>query len=305
MGDKSVALKKAAGILAVISLVAIIAYFGFTPQERENRTNEEEPSVIKIAAFNIKIFGKTKRQKNYVMDVLTDIVREFDIVFIQEIRDSSEETAPYFLQKINEMGGAEYKFVRSERLGRTASKEAYAYFYNSETIEFIEESDYVYNDTDDVFEREPYIASFRSGNFDFTLVGIHIKPDDAYSEIGNLTHVVNSVLSENPNEKDIIILGDFNADGSYFDEGDLTNPFKASEFHWVITNDMDTMTTTDYTYDRIMLMNATYSQEYVEDSAEVFYFDIEYEISNSTLIEAVSDHYPIYAEYESGLEDDD
>ena len=290
----------------MISLVVIIlTFFVFTPQEEENGTIEEEPSVIKIAAFNIQVFGRTKRQKDYVMDVLTDIVREFDIVFIQEIRDASEETAPYFLQKINEMEGAEYRFVRSERLGRTASKEAYAYFYNSETVEFIEDSDYVYNDVDDVFEREPYIASFRSGNFDFTLVGIHTKPDDAYSEIGNLTHVVNSVLSENPNEKDIIVLGDLNADGTYFDEDDLTNPFKASKFYWVITNDVDTMTTTDYTYDRIVLMNATYSQEYVEDSAGVFYFDIEYEISNSPLIEEVSDHYPIYAEYETGLEDDD
>lgn len=294
---------KAGGILALV--VIILTFFGFMLQEGENGTIEEEPSVIKIAAFNIQIFGKTKRQKDYVMDVLTNIVREFDIVFIQEIRDSREETAPYFLQKINEMEGAKYKFVRSERLGRTASKEAYAYFYNSETVEFIEDSDHVYDDVNDVFEREPYIASFRSGNFDFTLVGIHTKPDCAYSEIGNLTYVVYSILSKNPNEKDVITLGDFNADGRYFDEDDFTNLFKASEFFWVITNDMDTMTTTDYTYDRIVLMNATYSCEYIKDSAGVFYFDIEYEISNSTLIEEISDHYPIYAEYDTGLDDDD
>lgn len=297
---------KAGGILALISLVAIIlAFFAFPLQEGENGTIEEEPSVIKIAAFNIRIFGKTKREKDYVMDVLTNIVREFDIVFIQEIRDKEEKTAPYFLQKINEMEGAKYNFVRSERLGRSDSKEAYAYFYNSETVEFIEDSDYVYNDVDDVFEREPYIASFRSGNFDFTLVGIHTKPDDAYSEIGSLTYVVHSVLSSNPNEKDVITLGDFNADGRYFDEDNFTNPFKASEFYWVITNDMDTMTTTDNTYDRIVLMNATHSYEYIEHSAGVFYFDMEYEISNSTLITDISDHYPIYAEYDISLEDDD
>jgi endonuclease/exonuclease/phosphatase family metal-dependent hydrolase len=300
-----VASKKKAGILALISITTILAIFGSTLWETDNGTTEEEPSAIKIAAFNIQIFGRTKRQKDYVMDVLTRTVREFDIVLIQEIRDSTEETAPYFLLKINEMEGAKYRFVRSERLGRTMSKEAYAYFYNSETVEFIEGSDYVYDDVNDVFEREPYIASFRSGNFDFTLVGIHTKPDDAYSEIGNLTYVVHDVLSKNPDEKDVITLGDFNADGRYFDEDDPTNLFKASEFYWVIANDMDTMTTTDNTYDRIALMNATYSYEYIKDSAEVFYFDIEYEINNTTLVEEVSDHYPIYAEYETGLEDDD
>ena len=297
--------KKKAGILALISTSAILAIFGYTLWETDNGTTEEEPSAIKIAAFNIQIFGRTKRQKDYVMDVLTRIVREFDIVLIQEIRDSTEQTAPYFLLKINEMEGAKYRFVRSERLGRTTSKEAYAYFYNSKTVEFIEDSDYVYDDVNDVFEREPYIASFRSGTFDFTLVGIHTKPDDASSEIGNLTHVVYDVLSKNPDEKDVIALGDFNADGRYFDEDDPTNLFKASEFYWVIANDMDTMTTTDNTYDRVVLMNATYSYEYIRDSAEVFYFDTEYGIDNATLVEEVSDHYPIYAEYETGFEDDD
>jgi len=66
----------------------------------------------------------------------------------------------------------------------------------------------------DVFEREPYIASFVSGNFDFTIIGSHIKPNDAYSEMGNLTNVVNFVLSDNPDEQDTIVMGDFNADGT-------------------------------------------------------------------------------------------
>lgn len=78
---------KAVGILALISLVAIIlAFFGFAPQEGENGIIEGEPSVVKIATFNIQIFGKTKRQKDYVVDVLTNIVREFDIVYSRDKR---------------------------------------------------------------------------------------------------------------------------------------------------------------------------------------------------------------------------
>ena len=289
----------ALGLIFVIA--AAVAAFYILQQE----DSVERRRTARIAAFNIQVFGRAKRQKEDAMAVLTKIVREFDIVLVQEIRDSSEQTASYFLQRINEMEGPKYEYIRSERLGRTTSKEAYAYFYNSETVEFIQGSDYVYDDVNDVFEREPYIASFRRGNFDFTLVGIHTKPDDAYSEIGNLTYVAYSILSENPNEKDVITLGDFNADGRYFDEDDFTNLFKASEFYWVITNDGDTMTKTDYTYDRIVLMNATYSYEHIEDGAGVFYFDAEYEISNSTLIEEISDHYPIFAEFATGLEDDD
>jgi len=68
---------------------------------------------------------------------------------------------------------------------------------------------------------------------------------------------------------------------------------------------MDTMTKTDYTYDRIVLMNATFSYEYIEESSAVFYFDTEYRINNATLVESVSDHYPIYAEFKTDLTDDD
>ncbi|EMR73176.1 hypothetical protein MCGE09_00013 [Thaumarchaeota archaeon SCGC AB-539-E09] len=265
----------------------------------------EVPQKIRLAAFNIQIFGKTKREKKEVVDVLVRVIREFDIVLVQEIRDSSEETAPFFLDKINEMGTPLYGFVRSIRLGRSTSKEAYAYFFNTETIELIDGSDYVYNDVDDVFEREPYIASFRSGNFDFTLVGIHTKPDDASSEIEYLVGVIASLQADRYNEYDIVVMGDLNADGRYFDEGDASNHLRAQDYTWVIYDDMDTMIKTDYTYDRIILLNSTYYHEYIMDSADVFYFDSVYNITDNEFLWDISDHYPVFAEFNTGLIDDD
>jgi deoxyribonuclease-1-like protein len=217
--------EKAIGVGLIFIIIVTIAY-AYVSLETDQIS---EPT--KIAAFNIQIFGKTKSQKEEVMTVLKDIVREFDIVLIQEIRDASEETIPNFVNELNQMKDPSYGFIRSERLGRTTSKEAYAYIYNTETIQFIQGSDYVYADVNDVFDREPYIASFKSGNFDFVLVGIHTKPDDAYNEIGNLTSVVSSILTANPNEKDIMVMGDFNADGTYFDEDSTSNMFRSSEYN--------------------------------------------------------------------------
>jgi len=265
----------------------------------------KETETAKIAAFNIQIFGQTKSQKGEVMAVLTKIVREFDIILIQEIRDVSEQTIPSFVEEINHLEGPQYSFVISERLGRTTSKESYAYIYNTQTVQFIQGSDYVFNNVEDVFEREPYIASFKIGNFDFVLVGIHTKPDDAYNEIGNLTLVLSSIQSSKPEEKDIIVMGDFNADGSYFDEDDTSNAFKASQYHWLITNNMDTMVNTDYTYDRIVVLDTTLSHEYYAGTSQVFYYDQVYGLSNKTFVGEVSDHYPVFAKYKTNLADDD
>lgn len=266
---------------------------------------EQEPTpetAIKVAAFNIQVFGRTKRGKPEVMEVLVDVAREFDVMLVQEIRDSSGETAPAYLDLING-GNASYAYIESERLGRTTSKESYAYYWDTETVEYLEGSAYVYNDTGDVFEREPFVASFRSGGFDFTLVGIHVKPDDAEHEIGNLTVVVASILSSNPDEGDVIVMGDFNADGGYFDE-DGPSPFKGGDYIWVVENSMDTMTKTDWTYDRIVLLNGTYHGEYVMGSCTVYYFDAALGLSQE-LTEDVSDHYPVYAVYRTGHPDDD
>ncbi len=290
-------------ILAIILIGGAVAIYAFTlPPPPEP---EPEPETITIAAFNIQIFGRAKRQNDQVMDILADIAREFDVVLVQEIRDSSEETAPAYLERINGKPGPDYAYVRSPRLGRTTSKEAYAYFYNTETVELIQGSDYVYEDTGDAFEREPYIASFRSGGFDFILVGIHTKPDDAPNEIGNLTLVVHSIMDDNPDEEDIIILGDLNADGSYYDEDDTANPLADPLYRWTISNEMDTMTKTDWTYDRMIMTDSTHAHEYVQGSTGVFYFDLEYGLSDEELVWEVSDHYPIYAEFDTSLADDD
>jgi len=256
-----------------------------------------------VAAFNIQVFGRTKREKTEVMNVLAEIVREFDIVLVQEIRDSSETTAPIFLETINDLEGPEYAYIRSERIGRTSSKEAYAYFYNTETVQYVADSDFDFDDVDDVFEREPYVASFVSGEFDFTLIGIHTKPDDTYHEIGNLTIVFEYVESLG-DERDIMALGDFNADGSYFDEESWDNPLMAADYIWVVENSFDTMTKTDWTYDRIVMTDYTYSGEYITDSSGVYYFDEIYGL-NQTFTEEVSDHFPVYAEFSIVLPDDD
>ena len=59
----------------------------------ENKLNGESSDSIKIASFNIQIFGQTKASNQEVMDILAQIIREFDIVAIQEIRVSERLSA--------------------------------------------------------------------------------------------------------------------------------------------------------------------------------------------------------------------
>ena len=93
-------------------------------------------------------------------------------------------------------------------------------------------------------------------------------------------------------KQEFIVMGDLNADCTYFDEDSNST---LSEYYWCINNGVDTTTKlTNCTYDRIIITNSSVSD--FTGEAGVFRFDIEYGLMvNETT--AVSDHYPVYAEF--------
>jgi endonuclease/exonuclease/phosphatase family metal-dependent hydrolase len=298
----------------LLLFVLVVGILWLNASRRQKMSNETKRSAqqtsvssasdtITIGEFNIQVFGRTKMSKPEVTEVLCPIARKFDVMLVEEIRDTTDDTAQAYLDCINRLDGPKYAFIESERLGRTLSKEAYAYFYNTETVSYLSGSTKVFNEPQDWFEREPYEATFKSGNFDFTLVGVHVKPLAAAAEIDHLHDVVISTLNSDPDERDVIVLGDFNADGTYFNENSTSTRLLGDEYLWAIGNDRDTMVVTDNTYDRIVLRKAD-TVEYLPGSAGVIRFDKEFSLSASST-KVVSDHYPVYARFSTIEKDDD
>ncbi len=280
-------------------LFSVSLLFGQVPQEAEDE--------ISIATFNIQVFGKSKSNNTKVMQILSNIIRLFDIVAIQEIRDKAGSAIIKLQDGVN-LDGSKYNLIVSERLGRTSSKEQYAFLYDSNKIELLPNS-YIYDDdvdedgvndiddseNDDQFEREPFIAHFKvkNGVLDFVLINNHIKPDDAEIEIALLPHVVANV-SKYIDEPDILIVGDLNADGSYFDEENYLSVFLNYTYIWMIPNSVDTtVAKSDNTYDRI-IGTLSISEDYTRKYG-VYRFEDYYDFSKIEIeSKKISDHYPVW-----------
>ncbi|MBW3018841.1 endonuclease/exonuclease/phosphatase family protein [Candidatus Woesearchaeota archaeon] len=232
------------------------------------------PNTLTIGSFNIQTFGRAKRNKTEVMNVIKDIVEDFDLVAIQEIRDSSLETSGALLKMLN---SSRYGVIVSPRLGRTSSKEQYAFYYDKKFLTF--HQSFVFNDTQDLFERPPFTAVFTINGTEFAFVDVHIKPEDAESEISHLSDVLDTISTEN-----ILVLGDFNADGSYLDE--KSKPAVAGLAYYIPDSYDTTVGKAFYTYDRI-LGNVKILQ------SGVYKFDDIHKLSYEEA-KAVSDHYPVY-----------
>ena len=250
-------------------------------------------ATIRIASFNIQAFGETKLGKPAVMQVLSDVVRRFDVVAIQEIRSVSQDVMPRFLAMINANGGS-YDFVIGPRIGRTSSKEQYAFVYNRATIELIPGSVYTVDDPDDRLHREPLVAGFTvrgpppAQAFTFTLIDVHTDPDEVPKELAALDDVYRAVRDDGQHEDDIIIVGDFNADDAHMGElGQI--PYLMAAISKTPSNTRGTRL-----YDNILFDRRATTE--FDGRAGVLNLMAEDHLSMSDA-EQVSDHFPVWAEF--------
>ena len=215
---------------------------------------------------------------------------------VQEIKDI-DQTVPYdFLDAINNQSESVWAMQLSPRSGlqdddRT-SQEQYAFYYNTNVFEAIGNGT-LYNDSvDDDFQREPYQARFallnetgESTAFDLSLITVHTKPATAVEEINAMNQVATTYLADHPDEEDLVLLGDFNADCSYASEYDLSNSeLGGGNYTWIVGNDADTtVAQSSCAYDRI-LTNGDLSGRLTG----AWGIDRVFDDNN------VSDHYPVW-----------
>jgi len=248
---------------------------------------------IRIASFNIQVFGQSKLKKQLVMDVLAKVVRRFDVVAIQEVRAKTDTIVPDFLALIN-AEGARYDFVIGPREGRTTSKEQYAILFDTNRIEVDPRSVYVVPDPQDLFQREPMVARFRVRGpapeeaFTFSLVDIHTEPDEALNEMNALAGAFVSVQNNGSGEDDVILLGDLNSDEYHLGQmGQL--PGIVHAITGVTTNTRRT-----HMYDNIMFDRRP-TVEYLGRWGVLDLMN-EYNLPLDVALE-VSDHFPVWAEF--------
>ena len=255
-------MKKHLKIIGTIVLLITVALSGCNEEDTEDFENN-----FAIASWNLQIFGPTKASNQTLLSYYADKIDDYDLFIVQEIRDVSGTAIKQLADKL-----PAYDYIISKRAGRSTSKEQYAIFYNNRS-RIVNQSDWT-NEKQNEFERPPFQATFSVQNWTFTLYTIHTKPIDVSNELTYLENLTGA------SKNDTIILGDLNADGSYYDENNIVH---FTSWKWVITNNMDTtVAASNNTYDRIIINNATVNN-YLNAGV----------MSNVTKDQ--SDHYLVYA----------
>lgn len=181
---------------------------------------------LNLATWNIRAFGKTydrRRRSRAAVHYIAEILSQFDLIAITELTDNLSD-----LQKVMDVLGPYWHVVFSDfSTDPAGNRERMAYLYDGRAVVFTglaAEADeprkkdrvtkeYIPTMT---WWRSPYMASFRSGRFDFMLLTAHIRwaSNDHDVRIPILKKTAEWVHKRRREkyviDKDIILLGDFN-----------------------------------------------------------------------------------------------
>jgi endonuclease/exonuclease/phosphatase family metal-dependent hydrolase len=243
-----------------------------------------------IATWNIRILSDGSRD-DIELQSIASVFSNFDFVAIQEIRDIT-----VLDRLITFLDGWDY--IVSEEVGNTV-KERYAYFYKVSMFNVLG-TPYVLNDPNNIFIREPYIAHFKSGEFDFTVITIHTiygdTIDDRRAENALLDDVITLVDIANGNENDVLLMGDFNLPSD-------DNAWQITTHNAIVDPSIKTTITDTSSYDNVWV-NPSYTSEYA-DSYSLYKFDeILFGNDDDAASLAVSDHRPVIAQFSFTTDDD-
>jgi endonuclease/exonuclease/phosphatase family metal-dependent hydrolase len=184
-----------------------------------------------IASWNLTNFGLQNRRPDH-LKIMSKIISYFDLIAIQEIADN--------LDHFNEMLsllGSEWDSVYTDIAG---NQERLGYIFDKNKVQpvglvselalrgyekkkiTIQLGDIEESMTFEGFNRNPYMINFKSGNFNFTVVNVHLYWSNYNMRILEAKALSawakNRVKKEFPPNNDIILIGDFNME--YVEPGD-------------------------------------------------------------------------------------
>jgi len=167
--------------------------------------------TVTIASWNIRNLGQSSDVEGRAM-----VIAQFDLVALQEVK--SLVGLDGLLSVLNRnLAEPLWEQTRSQLVGdRPASAYYYSFVYRNDRIRIAIWPKGSYPEaTPEIFSREPFFATFQAGVFDFTLIDVHINSQSdskQTAECRRLADVWQYVQDLDPQENDLILLGDFNRD---------------------------------------------------------------------------------------------
>ena len=242
---------------------------------------------LRLGSWNIQNFGNAKTGRPAVMAAIGGIAARYDVLSVQELSQVPTnpgscsvdgETGTAACSLLDALNGAAaprtFELAASPRActfdscgDATTYNEQYMIVWDSSKLELVGSA--VYPDPSGVYERDPWAAHLRetASGVEFAVLAIHTPPSRAEEEVlamGDVLEWAATTLCDN-----VLLVGDYNADGSYANEDTVWPTLFGAEygtgtlgdaFEQVVDNSVDTtVAASSNTYDRVIVSTSLQS----------------------------------------------
>lgn len=231
-------------------------------------------------------------QNGKQMDKVAAVAQHMDLIGLQEVMEGG--VVGDLERRLESLTGDEWGSLVSREVGRGSYQEQYAFLYREDVIGY-DDGAAVYLDTQDVFSREPLLASFRvkdSGKR-FTAANVHILYGDSKAdrtpEIRALADIYD-LMKEMAPDQPAIIMGDFNMAPSEPAWRDV----RALGLRPLVTRGATTLSSANGRYANLYDNIWHVPSEWPKASGGIFRFPQYLGMTHKMARDVVSDHAPVY-----------
>jgi deoxyribonuclease-1-like protein len=286
-------------------VLVVLALLLLAPPSWGQSTHVEPRSTnnLLLCSWNIKWFKDSGRD----VAKLAKVIAKFDICGIVELQ--SDLVLDDLASALQTEAGEAWTYIQSNRTGNNTSYfEQFAFIWRDQKVRIA--SGHVGNVSDlpNTFRHQPYIAGFRSGNFDFRFLLIHTRWTTATERAKEVEQIAHDFrfFQTLGRERDLILAGDFN----YANDVEAMRPVTELDdmINLIPANTRTTLKGSgegfSSSYDHIYVNKVATTERTGKAGAYDFVFGQGY-TSTQTAKKELSDHLPVWAQFKTDGPDDD
>ena len=256
--------------------------------------------TVTVLSWALSGFGAAKLSNDRVRQNLVRVLREHDVIALQQIQAIERDLIPRLTDAVNE-GGRHYDYAVGTVNGPDGQREQLAILFDTDRILIDRTQVYTIADPNGQLTFDPLVAWFRvvgpsaDKAWTFSLVNLRINLTRAPAEVALLPGILSSVRNDGRGEDDVVMAGLFQADDAYLIRrvmGDQT----VAAVRSAATDIFGHHQTCN------IVMHSAHTSEYLGRGGPIDFLR-EYNLSISDA-EAVSSHLPVFAKFttrEGGL----
>lgn len=172
-----------------------------------NINGQVDTNCLKILSWNIQNLGKSKLEFSETLEFITSIIKDYDVVAIQEV-----STSEFGIKVISELDnkldktGCLWDFVISDPTSGEGS-ERFVYMFKKHRVKILKFS--LEKELENLLNREPFKLNLLFNNKEYYFYNFHLVPKEKKPE-NEIFHLKKINMDGN-----VIMMGDFNLSQSH------------------------------------------------------------------------------------------